>query len=177
MIGNVVWGMNSCFYIDQTLNPPSESISDKVCGAFMPFGTTEGNVFHSCSTFGWYLVNHFPRSVTQYPETQSDGRGGYVDDFDSCRAFNSQGESQGEPALIENHVDYDIRAFGAGGYEYGDISFVNSRIEGRTGLYGKTYYRSPNNPHPFFDGCEIVSMHYANVGLNLPGGEALIEFR
>ena len=57
---------------------------------------------------------------------------------------------------------------------FSDIRFVNARLEGRTAIYGKTYWRSENTG-PFCDNCNLIANPW--VGLNLPGGEALMEFR
>lgn len=142
-----------------------QSLGGEVCSVFLPFGTTRDNVFHSCATFGWYASNHFPRNVELYDaqlmESGRPGRppsplGGKVSNQDSCNAFKADGSSNGAEAVISDHVEYDIRSFGSGSYEYGDVIYVNARIDGRTCLYQKTYYRSPGT-RPFCTKCELVA--------------------
>lgn len=54
------------------------------------------------------------------------------------------------------------------------MRFRNTRIEGRTALYAKTYWRGPTTG-AFCETCELIAN--PGVGLNLPGGDALMEFR
>ncbi|GMI44241.1 hypothetical protein TrCOL_g12649 [Triparma columacea] len=154
-VDNHAFGALACFLIDY------ESFGSM----FLPSGKMEGNVFH-CKSFGWYPTNAFPRNVVQ------DANG--IVDPTSCRAFKIDGSDNGVEVVIDNHTEYDIRDFGASSYEFSDIRFTNTRIQGRTALYQKTYWRSEGTG-AFCYKCELIPHQF--VGLNAAGGEALMEFR
>ncbi|GMI11272.1 hypothetical protein TrRE_jg5198 [Triparma retinervis] len=154
-VDNHAFGALSCLLIDY----------QSVGTMFLPSGNMKGNVFH-CKSFGWYPTNAFPRNVVQ----DADG----LVDSTSCRAFKIDGSDNGVEVVIDNHTEYDIRDFGASSYEFSDIRFINTRIQGRTALYQKTYWRSEGTG-AFCVHCELIPHPF--VGLNLAGGEALMEFR
>ena len=123
-------------------------------------------MFH-CKQFGWYPTDTFPRNVKQ----DSDG---IVRDKSSCHSFLPDGTDNGRESTITNHIEYDIRDFGAASYDFADVVFEDTHIQGRTALYSKTYWRSKGTG-PFCNRCELIAN--PGVGLNLAGGDALLEFK
>ncbi|GMI01353.1 hypothetical protein TrVE_jg13034 [Triparma verrucosa] len=160
VIGNRVFGSLVCLLYEQSnVRTP--------CTVFLPYGITDGNVFH-CKQFGWYPTSSFPRDVKQDVT-------GLVQDTSTCAPYNvNTNEYNGVEAIIDNHTEYGTSDFGVGSYELSDIRFRNMRIEGRTALYFKTYWRGADTG-AFCDGCELISN--PGVGLNLPGGDAMMEFK
>ena len=119
-IGNRVAGHEAGMWFPGHLQPTGKGGAvGKVCPQFMPFGTFDGNVCHSCGQFGLYLEHQQSRNV------QRD-ENGYVVGHDtgnmaSCEQFTATGEDNGKISVIVNHLDW--HNVYTGGYEFTDIRF------------------------------------------------------
>lgn len=136
------------------------------CVASMPFGRTEGNVFHNNAGFGWYVNVAFPTNVDVTAE-------GYVKDWNSCLPFNmTTGAENGKGFVVKDHVEY-FNDFSMGAYDLGDATFENvvSAMSNK-GLYWKTYRRGANSA-AFARNVTFVDN---SAHLEGPGGSGLVEF-
>ncbi|KAL3910723.1 MAG: hypothetical protein SGPRY_008954 [Prymnesium sp.] len=148
--------------------------SGRVCTKMLPAGIFRGNVFHNNNGFGWYVLRGFPLNVRQLPVTAGSppgSEGGFVYDWGSCSPVQpTNGLDNAAPYKVEDHVEYN-HDFGAGAYDYGDVTFVNLITAWSVkGMYWKTYHRGPRSG-PLCDGCALFQTP------ELPGGDGLVEYR
>ncbi|KAL3892814.1 MAG: hypothetical protein SGPRY_014759 [Prymnesium sp.] len=148
--------------------------SGRICAKMLPGGIFRGNVFHNNEGFGWYVLRGFPLNVRQLPVTAGNppgSEGGFVYDWSSCSPVEpTNGRDNSAPLYVEDHVEYN-HDFGAGAYDYGDVTFVNLITAWSIkGMYWKTYHRGPRSG-PLCDGCALFQTP------ELPGGDGLVEFR
>merc|ERR1712176_343799 len=182
-IGNRIAGHEAGMWFPGHLQPTGKGGAvGKVCPQFLPFGTFDGNVCHSCGQFGLYLEHQQSRNV------QRD-ENGYVVGHDtgnmaSCEQFTATGEDNGKISVIVNHLDW--HNVYTGGYEFTDIRFkdlttVNQRNHihwrnakdlVRTAAIGDDYYHIEN-------GVFLQSRtgdDFGDCKLLLPGGNVNFEF-
>ncbi|CAD7937169.1 unnamed protein product [Amoebophrya sp. A120] len=169
IIGNHIVGHENAFYANNQGGPGGfgiDAAQGKICQQNLPFARFENNSFHNNNGFGWYGTNnHWPRRV----ETDANG---FVSNWGSCLPFDREGNDQGSPILVLNHLEA-FQDFGAGSYSMGDIAFENFVAFGNLkGFYWKTYRRGLGVA-PFCKNCVFMANNQQMEG---PGGSGHLEF-
>lgn len=136
------------------------------CVTSLPFGRTEGNVFHNNAGFGWYVNVAFPTDVV----TDDDGM---TADWSTCLPFDmATGAENGKGFVVKNHLEY-FNDFAMGTYDLGDVTFEDTiSALNNKGLYWKTYRRGANSG-PFAKNLSFVDNVWHLEG---PGGSGVVEF-